>query len=54
MDVQNAPGRGRTPTVEIEVGAAYEFLMTLHVMTSITRLARNGSMLCVQKLPLNC
>src|SRR6266566_1588208 len=33
MDVQNPPGRGRTPTVEIDVGAAYEFLMTLHVMT---------------------
>src|SRR5438132_10503053 len=33
MDVQNPPGRGRTPTVEIDVGAAYEFLMTLLVMT---------------------
>src|SRR5260370_1856507 len=31
MDVQNPPGRGRTPTVEIDVGAAYEFLMTLLV-----------------------
>src|SRR5215472_4825424 len=33
MDIQNPPGRGRTPTVEIDASAAYEFLMTLHVMT---------------------
>jgi len=30
MDVRNPPDRGRTPIVEIDVGTAYEFLMTLH------------------------